>query len=103
MRHFEQLHLQYLETILIRAQSATGHFLSKFEPFGLFDNRNGYAGFTPSPTYFRNFYVRFISSHAPEIDQHMAMLSAEVLQIDHSYKVILYLINMIFEYLFVFT
>ncbi|KAG6883939.1 hypothetical protein C0992_007401 [Termitomyces sp. T32_za158] len=91
LRQYEQLHMQYLETILICTQSATGHFLSKFEPFGLFNDQNGYAGFTPSLAYFRSFYVRFISLHAMEMDQHMAMLSAEVLQIDHSFKVIFFL------------
>ncbi|KAG6886800.1 hypothetical protein C0992_002307 [Termitomyces sp. T32_za158] len=91
LRRYEKLHVEYLEAILIRTESAAGHLLSKFDPFGSFDDRNGYAGFTPSPVYFRDFYVRFISSHATEMDQHMAMLSAEVLQIDHSYKVIRHL------------
>ncbi|KAG6894804.1 hypothetical protein C0992_004572, partial [Termitomyces sp. T32_za158] len=91
IRRHEHLHVQYLETILIRSQSAVGHFLSKFLPFGLFDDINGYSGFVPSSGYFREFYVRFIASHAAEMDQHMAMLSAEVLQIDHSFKVIRHL------------
>ncbi|KAG6835287.1 hypothetical protein H0H93_003132 [Arthromyces matolae] len=88
LRRYEHLHIEYLEAILIRTQSAAGHFLKKFEPFGLFNNRDGYAGFTPSAAYFRNFYVRFIAAHAKEMDQHMAMLSADILQIDHSFKVI---------------
>ncbi|KAG6877083.1 hypothetical protein C0992_010900, partial [Termitomyces sp. T32_za158] len=80
IRRHGQLHVQYLETILIRSQSTVGHFLSKFRPFGLFDDINGYAGFVPSPAYFRQFYVQFIASHAAEMDQHMAMLSAEVIR-----------------------
>jgi hypothetical protein len=87
IRRYEQLHLHYLETVYIHLRSSTAHFLLNFKPFGLFDDRDGYAGFTPSPNYFWDFYVNFISSHAAEMDQHMAMLSAKVLQIDHSYKV----------------
>ncbi|KAG6848519.1 hypothetical protein H0H93_016335 [Arthromyces matolae] len=91
IRHYEQLHLQYLETILIRSQSSSGHLLAKFPPFGLFDDVDGYAGFVPSPAYFRQFYVNYIASHASELDQHMAMLSATLIQVDHSFKVIRHL------------
>jgi hypothetical protein len=64
-----------------------GSLLTLFEPFGLFNDRDGYAGFTPSAHYFREFYVHYISSHASAMDQHMAMLSASILQIDGSFKV----------------
>lgn len=94
VRYHEQLHIQYLETVFILSQSAVRHFLTKFLPFGLFDDINGYGGFVPSPGYFR-FYIRFIASHAAEMDQHMAMHSAEILQIDHSFKVF------VFSYFFV--
>ncbi|KAF8633831.1 hypothetical protein AX17_004351 [Amanita inopinata Kibby_2008] len=87
IRRFEKLHLQYLEMIYERAQSGAAQFLPKFEPFGEFGDRDGYAGFVPSPQYFRNFYVRFILSHAQEMDQYTTMLSARLLQIDHSFKV----------------
>lgn len=88
IRHYEKLHLQYLEMVYARLHSATAKFLAKFRPFGLFDDCDGYAGFTPSPHYFRNFYVIYISSHAGEMDQFTALLSGSILQIDHSYKVI---------------
>jgi hypothetical protein len=61
--------------------------LAKSKPFGLFNDCDGYAGFTPGAHYFRNFYVNFMASHALEIDQHMSMLSARILEIDHSFKV----------------
>ncbi|KAF8240829.1 hypothetical protein L208DRAFT_1230785, partial [Tricholoma matsutake] len=47
----------------------------------------GYSGFIPSPWYFQNFYVQYISSHSHEMDQYTVMLSSELLQIDHSFKV----------------
>jgi hypothetical protein len=87
IRRYEHLHLQYLELIYARKQSAFAGFLPRFKPFGEFGNRDGYAGFIPSPRYFRNFYVRYISSHSHEMDQYTAMLSSELLQIDHSFKV----------------
>jgi hypothetical protein len=87
LRHYEQLQLQYLEMIFVRLQSATASMMAKFKPFGLFHDRDGYAGFTPSANYFRDFYVNYIASHASEIDQHMAMLSAKILIIDGSFKV----------------
>jgi hypothetical protein len=87
LRRHEQLHLQYLEMVYARVQAPLARLLAKFEPFGDFDDRDGYAGFTPSANYFRDFYVNFISSHAGEMDQYTAMLSALLLEIDHSYKV----------------
>lgn len=86
IRRYEQLHLQYLEMVNARLQSSFVNLLAKFAPFGLFDDRDGYAGFIPSANYFRQFYVRFLQSHASEIDQYTSMLSAKVLAIDHSHK-----------------
>lgn len=87
IRRYEQRQLQYLEMVYVRLQSSIAGLLAKFEPFGVFDDREGYAGFSPCPNYYRSFYVKFVSSHAPEMDQYTAMLSADVIQIDHSYKV----------------
>ena len=87
IHHFEHLHPEYLEMIYECEQSVAAKLLPKFKPFGEFGNCNGYAGFLPSLQYFRNFYVQFISSHAQEMDQYIAMLSAWLLQIDHSFKV----------------
>ena len=86
IRHYEQLHLQYLE-MLYERQNGPLQFLGKHKPFSAFDDRNGYAGFIPTGCYFRDFYVKYVSSHAQEIDQYTAMLSAKFLQIDHSFKV----------------
>jgi hypothetical protein len=86
IRRFERLHLEYLEIVYARVHSPAARFLPQFRPFGKFADREGYAGYVPSPKYFRDFYMRYITSHAPEMDQYTAMLSAQILQIDHSFK-----------------
>ena len=85
-RHYEQLHLQYLEFIYARHEAPL-HYTGWLKPFSSFNDREGYAGHTPSGCYFRNFYVKFMASHASEIDQYTAMLPANIIQIDHSFKV----------------
>jgi len=87
LRRYEQLHLQYLETVYSRSQMPLSH-TGKYQSFSAFDDCDGYAGYTPSSGYFRNFYVNYIGSHAAEMDQYTAMLSAACLQIDHSFKVL---------------
>ncbi|KAM6501786.1 hypothetical protein JOM56_001763 [Amanita muscaria] len=68
IRRYEQLHLQYLELIYARERAPYARYLPQFEPFGEFSDRDGYAGF--------------------EMDQYTSMLSSELLQIDHSFKVL---------------
>jgi hypothetical protein len=103
IRHYEQHHLWYLETIYARSFLPLA-FMGNFEPFSTFNDRNGYAGYTPSPRYFRDFYVRYVNSYAEEIDQYTAMLSGKYIQIDHSFKVRLdnicqdYFIYFLFRY-----
>ena len=84
---YEQLHISYLEMVKSRSVAVSNGFLSKHLPFGAWNNVDGYAGFVPSHTYFCYFYDMLIEKHATKIDQHMAMLSAWVLCIDHSFKV----------------
>ena len=75
--------------VKMRAQfSATG-ILALHKPFRTWGDVEGYAGFVPSHRYFCAFYNTLIERHAPEIDQHMAMLPADILCIDHSFKVCL--------------
>ena len=62
-------------------------FLALHQPFGAWNDTNGYSDFVPSHTYFRGFYDMMIERHASEIDQHMAMLPARILSVDHSFKV----------------
>lgn len=87
IREYERRHLCYLQMIHAQRGSVADFFKVKYERFSEFGDRNGYAGYTPSNLYFQRFYVKFIEGHAHEMDQHMAMLSARVLSVDHSHKV----------------
>jgi len=87
VRHYEQLHVQYLEMVLACTQSVLAGLLACHQPFSAWDDPGSYAGFVPSHSYFCTFYNNMIKRHAAEMDQHMAMISAQVLCVDHSFKV----------------
>jgi len=70
--YYKQLHLQDLKMIYACLHSPFS-FMVKYEPFGLFGDWDGYAGFTPSPKYFCQLYVNLLTVHAPEIEQYTAI------------------------------
>ena len=59
-----------------------------FEAFSKFADPEGYAGFIPSSSWLCMMYDSFIKKHGTEIDQKTAMLSADIIAIDHSHEVI---------------
>ncbi|CDO73771.1 hypothetical protein BN946_scf185015.g99 [Trametes cinnabarina] len=85
-RRHNLLHLQYLEMLKERLDGNMSQFMAHVSPFSAFSDRQGYAGFVPTATYFRKFYDTLIESWAPQIQQHISMLSAEILSVDHSFK-----------------
>jgi hypothetical protein len=87
LRRFEQRHAQYLEMIELRLPYVSSGFLALHEPFGAWDNPDGYAGFVPSHTYFRGFYDCLIERYSGQIDQKMAMNPLRKASLDHSHKV----------------
>ncbi|KAH7920342.1 hypothetical protein BV22DRAFT_1133160 [Leucogyrophana mollusca] len=87
LRYHELLHIEYLEAVRVRAASTVSGLLPPHQPFGKWNNMNGYAGYIPTHKYFRNFYDALIETYAAETDQHMFMQSAEKLSADHSFKV----------------
>ncbi|GBE79022.1 hypothetical protein SCP_0202190 [Sparassis crispa] len=87
VRHFDRLHLQYLEMVKLCMLAVKTGLLALHEEFGAWDDPKGYAGYVPSAKYLHSFYDMHIESHAPEMDQYTAMLPACVLSIDHSHKV----------------
>ncbi|KAF8971765.1 hypothetical protein BDZ97DRAFT_1650519, partial [Flammula alnicola] len=87
LQKYDELHLQYLHSL------ATSRGLSewrgqKFEDFLPFKDRspNGPHGYVPSSQWLRDMYDHFIEEHQDELNQHTAMLSAEICAIDHSHK-----------------
>lgn len=87
LRYYEQQHIGYLEAVQERTQGIVSGLLPKATPFPRWNDPTGYAGYVPSHRYFRCFYDHLIEQHASEIDQHMALLSAEIISHDHSHKV----------------
>ncbi|KAG1883234.1 hypothetical protein F4604DRAFT_1901637 [Suillus subluteus] len=81
------LHIQYLETVRQRMQASASGLLPPHQPFPRWNDPSGYAGYVPTHRFFRSFYNSLIERHAVEMDQHMAMQSAETLSHDHSFKV----------------
>lgn len=86
-RRYDDLHLQYLEMLCDRKLGNMANFFEKVAPFGAFGDRDGYAGFVPSPPYFRMLYDTLIEGWSREMVQRMAMLPARRLAIDESFKV----------------
>lgn len=87
IRRYENKKLQYLHALMDRKQSALSFRRDRFPHFGDFDDQDGYSGFVPGAYYFGEFYTQVVESHAHEMDQHMSMLPARVLEMDHSFKV----------------
>lgn len=88
-RFYKDLVIQYYEQVKIHYESASIQMklLAVHSHFGAIDNCNGYADYVPSGQFFRGFFNNFIESHVKEMDQQMVILSADILQIDHSFKV----------------
>ena len=86
--HYEMLEVQYLQTIQARV-TASVSFGQLFKPFPLFDEKGdqGLNTIIPSVQWCRNIYDNFIEAHEHEYHQHTALLSSEVMAIDHSFKV----------------
>jgi hypothetical protein len=72
IRNHEQLHLQYLEMVLVRTQATAPGTPVLHQPFGAWDDPDGFAGFVPSGFYFREFYDDLLKRRAVQMDEHMA-------------------------------
>jgi len=85
---YDKLHLQYLDSLVARRGLALWQG-RKFKSFLPFDDTSaeGYHGYVPSAQLLRNIYDHFIEEHRADITQHMAMLTADIIAIDHSHKV----------------
>ncbi|KIM37653.1 hypothetical protein M413DRAFT_49570, partial [Hebeloma cylindrosporum] len=85
--HYDTLELQYLEQLAIR--TLDDWFRLKYEAFPRFDDIGplGPHLYTPSATLLRDLYDDFVDEHRTEINQHTAMLTANICAIDHSHKI----------------
>ncbi|PBK95300.1 hypothetical protein ARMGADRAFT_795222 [Armillaria gallica] len=87
-RRYEMLEVEYLQIIESRARTSTS-LHQMYEPFPPFDDKTdrGLNTIIPSAQWCRDVYDNFIEIHEHEYHQHTAMLSGEVLAIDHSFKI----------------
>lgn len=84
---YDTLELQYLEHL---ATNTLDDWLQhEYHAFPRFDDISAIGPhlYTPSATMCRNLYDNFIDKHRDEINQHTAMLTANICAIDHSHKV----------------
>ena len=98
IRHFEQLELLYLEMVKININSTLQAFLVPHQRFSAWDDPSDYAGYVPSTCFLGGFYDTYIEMHAQQMDQHMSMLSAHGLTIDHSHKVLVSILVLLLNY-----
>ncbi|KAJ3553058.1 hypothetical protein NP233_g12733 [Leucocoprinus birnbaumii] len=90
LRGYDTTYLQYTHFFIRWSKSLlrSGSTQVKFKPFLAFEDlsNEGFHGFTPSAGWLRDMYDRLIEGHKDELYQHMALLSALVDAIDHSFK-----------------
>jgi len=85
---YDELHLQYVDCLVSRKGLAQWRG-QKYKSFLPFDNTSddGLHGYVPSAQWLRDIYDNYIEEHRDELNQHMAMLTAEICAIDHSHKI----------------
>ena len=87
LRQFELRHVQFLQMVELRLPYISSGIVSLHEPFGEWDDLDGYAGFVLSNMYFHGFYDSLIKRYSLQIDQKMAMNPLRKASVDHSHKV----------------
>ncbi|KAJ7592442.1 hypothetical protein C8J56DRAFT_779365, partial [Mycena floridula] len=88
LQNYDEIHLQYLHYI----SGQQGISVWRKETFTAFlpfedSSPQGFRGYVPSSQWLRDMYDKFIESHYSSLNQHTAMLSAEICAIDHSFKI----------------
>ncbi|KAK4698809.1 hypothetical protein P7C70_g7460, partial [Phenoliferia sp. Uapishka_3] len=89
LRH-DRKHIAYREAVRDLPKK-TGQ---TFEPFGTFDDPERNSGFVPSGTWLSLIYNLFIEANAAVMDQHTAMLPLTIGSIDHSHKIVKWILQL---------
>lgn len=97
---YDQLQTQYLEHILLRRNSLDAWTGVSYKSFLPFDDTSpsGRHGYIPNAQWFAHMYDSYIEKHRDYFNQHTAMLSCEIGAIDHSHKVCLAYLHVIFSH-----
>lgn len=61
IRYYEQLHVQYLETVRQRMQASASGLLPPHQPFPRWNDPSGYAGYVPTHRFFDVFITRSLN------------------------------------------
>ncbi|KAF7722529.1 hypothetical protein EC973_003056 [Apophysomyces ossiformis] len=89
---YDRLKLQYLNAIKSRRKfPRLVDMLSSNSsplPFSRFSDRAGFAGYVPSAAYFCLIYTAIIDQLRPLMDKQMSAIGGQVLEGDHSFKII---------------
>ncbi|KAF8878031.1 hypothetical protein CPB84DRAFT_1752008 [Gymnopilus junonius] len=86
LQKYDEIELQYLDVLAgFKLDGWAGQTYKAFLPFDD-HSPDGPFGFVPSGSWVREMYDRFIEEHHDEFNQHMALLTAEIIALDHSHK-----------------
>ncbi|KAJ7214564.1 hypothetical protein GGX14DRAFT_316827, partial [Mycena pura] len=87
LENYDKLHLQYLSK-LARGKGIYEFRGKRFPRFLAFEDTStdGYHGFTPSSQWLRDLFDKFIDDHRLDFDQAIALLTARICAIYHSFK-----------------
>ncbi|KAF8870351.1 hypothetical protein CPB84DRAFT_1754505 [Gymnopilus junonius] len=86
LQKYDEIELQYLDVLAgFKLDGWAGQTYKAFLPFDD-HSPDGPFGFVPSGSWVREMYDRFIEEHHNEFNQHMALLTAEIIALDHSHK-----------------
>ena len=89
-----RLEFQYLNYINSRRANPTMQETinpPKFKEFSSYNDKDGYAGYTPTAQYLRVLYTAMINEMRHLIDKQMMVLEGRVLKGDHTFKIIKHL------------
>ncbi|KAG2192557.1 hypothetical protein INT47_012781 [Mucor saturninus] len=95
MLEHDRLELIYLTNILKKkkkeAEGVGAFFKSAptiYAPFSSFDDQSGYAGYVPTPVYFRTLYTSIIEKLRPFMDKMLMLTGGKIIRGDHSFKIV---------------
>lgn len=88
MLKYDNLQLSYLSALKERRDNPYTRDQTVVKDFSKFDDPLGYAGHVPSANFFSHTYTSMLRVFRPAMDAQMAMLDADILKDDHSFKIL---------------
>ncbi|KAJ7895035.1 hypothetical protein B0H13DRAFT_2339037 [Mycena leptocephala] len=87
LEYYDTLQIKYL-SVLAKQKGMNAWLGTKYRSFLAFEDTSseGYHGFVPSSQWLRDLYDKFIEDHDHQFNQAIALLTALICAIDHSFK-----------------